>query len=212
MINFEALLPGLLAFLVLTVSPGPANIAVALISMRMGRRKSLVFGLGLSVGFAFWGLVAATGMGALLQSSIYVLSTLKILGGLYLLWLAFQAGRTAIRGNPIDQTVPDEGRWFWRGLILNLSNPKAVLAWMATLSFGLGAGMSPDGAALQLVVATGLGMAIGLLNYQAYALAFSMPWLMRAYQRFHRWVEGSVAALFSLAGFGLIRSAFARAP
>lgn len=212
MISFETLLPALLAFLVLTVSPGPANIAVALVSMRSGRRKSVIFGLGLAVGFAFWGLVAATGMGALLQGSIYLLTALKVLGGLYLLWLAFQAGRSAVRGQTVEPSLQDDDRWFWRGLLLNISNPKAVLAWMATLSLGLGSDMSIDGALAQLVLAMTAGMIIGLLNYMAYALAFSLPTLMSSYRRFTRWIEGSVAALFSLAGFSLIRSAFARSP
>ena len=47
---------------------------------------------------AFWGVVAATGMGALLQSSAYALSVVKVLGAAYLLYLAVQSARAAIRG------------------------------------------------------------------------------------------------------------------
>lgn len=36
--------------------------------------------------------------------------------------------------------------------------------------------------------------------------------VMTGYRRCQRWIDGAVAGLFSLAGFGLIRSAFQRGP
>ncbi|MFK7791423.1 MAG: LysE family translocator [Devosiaceae bacterium] len=203
---FEALVAIALAFLVVAVSPGPANIAVATVSMRSGRRQGLRFGLGLSLGLAFWGLVAATGLGALLQSSATALTVLKILGGLYLLWLAFQSGKAAAKPLADLDEVSESGRWFVRGLILNLSNPKAVVAWMAALSMGLGGEASLG----FVVLATGLCMVIGVLNYTGYALAFSLRGFMSGYARMRRWIDGVVAGLFAVAGFALIRSAFSR--
>lgn len=205
--GFENLVAVALAFLVVAVSPGPANIAVATVSMSAGRSKGLQFGLGLSAGLAFWGLIAATGLGAVLQSSATALTVLKIVGGLYLLWLAWQSGRAAVRPAQVDVARCDHaGRWFRRGLLLNLSNPKAVVAWMATLSMGLGEGQSSG----FVMLATALCMAIGFANYAGYALAFSLPGFMAGYARARRWVEGAVAGLFALAGFGLLRSAVSR--
>ena len=206
MIGFADLWPVAAAFLVVTVSPGPANVAVATVAMSSGRRNGLLFGVGLSVGLAFWGVVAATGLGALLQSSVYVLSGLKVLGGLYLLCLACQSARTAWKAQDEDPGVPHRGLWLKRGLVLNLSNPKAVVAWMAALSMGLGEG---DGSA-QLIAATLLCMALGFLNYAGYAVAFSLSGAMAGYRRMRRWIDGVVAGFFAAAGFGLIRSALSR--
>ncbi|WP_180900964.1 LysE family translocator [Martelella soudanensis] len=193
-----------LAFLVVAVSPGPANIATATLSMRYGRGVGVRFGLGLATGLAFWGVVAATGMGALLQGSIYFLTALKIVGGLYLLWLAIQSARSAVRGGQETTAGNAAGRWFRRGLLLNLSNPKAVLAWMAALSMGAEAGGH------MVVSATALCMLIGLANYMFYALIFSLSGAMAAYRRLKRLLEGAVAGLFAMAGFSLLRSAFTR--
>ena len=55
MIGLDSLAAIALAFFIVTVSPGPANIAVATVAMSSGRRGGLLFGLGLSVGLAFWG-------------------------------------------------------------------------------------------------------------------------------------------------------------
>ena len=208
---FDGTIPMLLAFLVVAASPGPANIAAATVAMRFGRGPALLFGFGLSAGLAVWGLVAASGLGALLQASPPLLVAMKVGGGLYLLWLAFLAGRSAAQPHPAtpsgdDRAPVERGRWFRRSLILNLSNPKAVVAWMAVLAMGLDAGTGP----VQVALVTALCIAIGILNYTAHAVAFSTRGLMAGYRRLQRWIEGAVACLFALAGFGLIRSAFSR--
>jgi len=198
--------PIILAFFIVSASPGPATIATATVSMRFGRREGLLFGCGLSLGLAFWGVVAASGLGAILQTSAHLLMVMKLIGGGYLLWLAFQSGRDALRGTDSSVIPVERGRWFKRGLLLNLSNPKAVVAWMAALSMGMGA----DTGGHQVLLATTICAVLGLVIYTAYALAFSLPHFMAGYRRFQRWIDGVVAGLFVLAGLGLIRSAFDR--
>ena len=206
MAGLESIIAIALAFFIVTVSPGPANIAVATVSMSSGRRSGLLFGLGLAVGLAFWGLVAATGMGAILQGTASVLTGLKILGGLYLLWLAVQSGRSAMRRSHRAASLPDTGKWFWRGLLLNLSNPKAVVAWMAALSMGLGG----EGNTSIVAAATLVCVVLGFANYAGYAMAFSLSGCMAGYKRLRRWIDGVVAGLFAVAGLSLLRSAFSR--
>lgn len=194
------------AFLVVTISPGPANLGCALVAMRHGRRAGMQFGLGLALGLTMWGLLAASGMGAVLQASEAALVVLKVLGACYLFWLALHAGRAAAR-SPVDHTAPvAKGRWFRQGLLLNLSNPKAVFAWMAALAMGLDAQAGFDAVAL----ATGVCALIGLANYLGWAALFSLEPAMQGYRKVRRWLEGVAAALFAIAGFGMIRSAFAR--
>ena len=206
MLDITSLMTIAVAFFVAAASPGPATIAVATISMKAGRMTGLFFGLGLSVGLAFWGLVAATGLGALLQASSFALSILKLLGGAYLLWLAFNSARSANSAAETHASFTAERRNFKRGLLLNLSNPKAVFAWMAVLALGLGDGSNAG----HVILATGLCIVLGFLIYATYALIFSTFGAMAIYRRTRRWVEGAVAGLFALAGLGLIRSAFVR--
>ena len=44
-----------LAFFVIAISPGPANISNAMVAMSQGRKISLIYGAGLSIGLVFWG-------------------------------------------------------------------------------------------------------------------------------------------------------------
>ena len=194
------------AFWVIAASPGPANISNAAIAMRYGRRASLVYGLGLSVALVFWGVLAATGMGAVLQASAWLLVVLKLFGGAYLLWLAWQSGRSAIRKSDAVVAEIGAGRWFWRGMILNLSNPKSVIAWMAALSMGL----NPSDTAASVLLTTLVCVAVAFLNNLSYSLVFSMGGMMAIYRRCRRWVEGASAALFATGGLALIRSAVSK--
>jgi len=206
MIDLTALISSGLAFFIVAVSPGPANISNATIAMSHGRRPSLTYGFGLSFGLMFWGLIAASGMGAILQSSLYLLMILKILGGMYLLWLAFLSGRSAWRCEPTASTTIGDQKWFWRGLLLNLSNPKSVLAWLAALSVGLNA----DDGIRALVASTALCIALGFAINAAYSTLFSVAGMMRGYNRFRRNISGVVAGVFAAGGLGMIRSAFSK--
>ncbi len=206
MIDFTTLLTVGLAFWVIAASPGPANISNAAIAMRYGRRASLIYGLGLSAALCVWGLLAATGLGAVLQTSVTVLFVLKLFGGAYLLWLAWQSSRSAAQADIDAVQEIAEGRWFWRGVILNLSNPKSVIAWMAALTMGL----DPSATIGSVVLITLVCIAVAFLNNASYSLFFSLGGIMAIYRRIRRWVDGVAAGLFALAGLGLIRSAFSR--
>lgn len=191
------------AFWVIAASPGPANVSNAAIAMRYGRRASITYGLGLSVALVFWGILAATGMGAVLQTSVWALMVLKILGGMYLLWLAWRTARSAVKPDSIEAAEIRAGHWFWRGVILNLSNPKSVIAWMAALSMGL----NPSDGAAAVAVTTLVCVVVAFLNNLGYSLVFSMGGMMAIYRRGRRWIDGASAALFATGGLALIRSA-----
>lgn len=196
-----------LAFFVIAASPGPATLSNSAIAMRHGRNASLTYGAGLSCGLVFWGLIAATGMGAVLQSSLYLLTALKIFGGIYLLWLAYLSARSSLSGETAPRPTDTNQRWFWRGLLLNLSNPKSVIAWMAALSIGLDA----DASAGNVATATVVCIAVGFFTNALYSLIFSVDGMMAAYERFRRRIEGTTAVLFTVSGLGMIRSAFSNA-
>ncbi|MEX0282551.1 MAG: LysE family translocator [Arenibacterium sp.] len=194
------------AFWIVAATPGPANISNAAIAMRYGRRASLVYGLGLSVALVFWGILAATGLGAVLQTSAVLLSVLKLFGGCYLLWLAWQSGRSALQADKETKIEVGSGRWFWRGVILNLSNPKSVIAWMAALSMGL----NPSDPVGAVIATTLVCVCVAFFNNFSYSMLFSMGGMMAIYARARRWIDGVTSALFALGGMSLIRSAFAR--
>jgi threonine/homoserine/homoserine lactone efflux protein len=201
-----ALLSIVLTFFIVAVAPGPATVSTALVAMAHGRQAALNYGAGLSCGLAFWGIIAASGLGLLLHQSVYLLSILKFAGGVYLLWLAWCSAVSATQGLQENSIGVEHGNGFVQGLLLNLSNPKAVLAWIAALSVGLD--VQSDGAVVAL--ATGACVLAGVVVYIIYAVVFSLPGMMLTYQRVRRWIDAAAAGFFALAGLGLIQSSFAR--
>ena len=199
----DALLsPALFAFFVAAASPGPATLAVSTTAMAGGARAAALLGVGLAVGLGFWGLVAAAGLGAVLVQSSVALTVLRWFGGAYLLWLAWQSARSAmVPVAGVEHIAPASGsKLMLRGLVLNLSNPKAVLAWISVLALGVGSAEGNAG----LAMTTALCAVLGLLIYLAYAVLFSQAAIRAAYSRAQRAIDGMVAAFFGYSGLKLI--------
>lgn len=189
-------------FFIAAASPGPATLALATTSMVHGSRAGILFGLGLALGLSFWGIVAAMGLGAVLTQSASALLVLRLFGGAYLIYLAIRSLRSAFAaGNeafaPSDQPAM---RMFRRGLVLNLTNPKAVLAWTAVLALGL----APAASASALYVTTLACSLLGMAIYVAYALAFSQAPVRAAYRASRRAIDAVAGLLFGYAGIRLL--------
>lgn len=192
----------ILTFLVAAATPGPATIAVSATAMSRGARPALVLGVGLAAGLSVWGAIAAAGLGALLSHSTSALMALRWLGGAYLVYLAWQSARSAIlpAANAVENLESSDSRLIARGLLLNLSNPKAVLAWMSVLALGA----TPNGLGSELAITTGVCSLLGLAIYTVYALAFSRPVVRAAYHAWQRVADGLAAAIFGYAGIKLV--------
>ncbi|OKI01431.1 lysine transporter LysE [Streptomyces sp. CB02923] len=83
----------------LTVSPGPDFAVVLRTSLGSGRRSALCSALGIAAGCVVWGLAGAAGLTAMLSASQTAYDALRVAGALYLMWLGFQALRSARRSS-----------------------------------------------------------------------------------------------------------------
>lgn len=204
-------LPGILlayaAFLLSILSPGPNILAIMGTSMSRGRSSGLALALGVSSGSVCWALLTAAGLSALLASYAFALTVIKIAGGLYLLWLAFKAFRSAasrqdIEAGSLGGTELSPHAYFLRGLIIQMTNPKAALAWIAIISLGLQAG-APLWVAAVIVLGNSL---FSVSIHCFYAVVFSTAPMLRIYGRARRWIQGLLGAFFTFAGLKLLAS------
>lgn len=204
-------LPGIVlaysAFLLSIMSPGPNILAILGTSMAVGRRSGTALALGVASGSWCWAILTAAGLSALLASYAAALTVIKVVGGLYLLWLAYKAFRSAASAHDIEATRlaggdrSPSGYWL-RGFVIQMTNPKAALAWIAVISLGLQPG-APLWVAFAIVVGTGIfSTAIHCL----YALAFSTAPMVRLYGRARRWIQGLLGTFFAFAGVKLLTS------
>jgi threonine/homoserine/homoserine lactone efflux protein len=124
-----------LACFVLFVTPGPDMSLFLARTMAAGRRAGLAAMLGAMVGCCIHTSLAALGLSALIAASATAFAALKIVGAVYLLWLAFDALRngSALRLREGPRAPASFQRDFLLGLGINLTNPKIVLFFVTFL-------------------------------------------------------------------------------
>ena len=192
------------AYVIAAGSPGPSTMAIMNVAMAQGRRPALALAAEVITMSFTWGLIAATGLSALLTRCAQALVILKVTGGVYLLWLAFKSARSAMRGENVAMPPPRErpsaSTLYRRGVLMHLGNPKSVLSWLAIMTLGVGAHASTG-----RVAAAFLGcVSLGMILFGGYALLFSTEPMVRGYARARRWIEGTLAVVFASAGLKLI--------
>ena len=135
-------LPGLpvmsaftVAALILTLTPGPDMTLFLGRAITQGRAAGMAAMLGASSGIVIHTLLAAFGISALIKASPNAFLALKLVGALYLLWLAIQAlreGSTFALERNATRRSSLATNWL-AGLGINLLNPKIILFFITFL-------------------------------------------------------------------------------
>jgi len=204
-------LPGILlaysAFLLAIASPGPNILAVIGTSMSVGRPSGIALAFGVAAGSFTWAIFTVIGLSALLSIYASALLAIKIFGGLFLLWLAYKSFKSAASNHDIEAKELAGGKrspfgYMTRGYIIQMTNPKAALAWIAIISLGLS-----DGAPLWVGAVIVLGtFALSVVIHVLYAVAFSTLVMMRIYGKSRRVIQGVLGTFFAFAGLRLLAS------
>lgn len=192
-----------LVYLVAVLSPGPATMAIASASLGQGRRHGIVMASGIFCGSMTWAAAASLGLAAFLTHYASALIVLRILGGCYLLYLAWRAFRSAASATNAMASggARDSLRTtFLKGYAIHVTNPKAIFGWLAIISIGLPANATP--AAVALIV--GGCLATGLTVFMSYAILFSTPRALAIYTSARRYIDGVLGAVFAAAGVKLL--------
>ena len=125
--------------------------------------------LGLCSGLLFHTAAVALGLAALLAASSAAFTVLKGLGAAYLLWLAWLSWR-APAGMGTGESMPALGvrQTYLRGVLMNISNPKVALFFLAFLPQFVEPASGP--VAMQILLLGGVFMLATLLTFGAIAL------------------------------------------
>jgi len=122
------------AAILLCLAPGPDNIFVLTQAALHGRQAGLAVLFGLCTGLIGHSTAVALGVAVIFQTSALAFTALKLIGAAYLLYLAWQAFRAPTAA--IGMAAPPRmrlGRLYRRGIIMNISNPKVSIFFLAFL-------------------------------------------------------------------------------
>ncbi|SDR60700.1 Threonine/homoserine/homoserine lactone efflux protein [Rhizobiales bacterium GAS113] len=80
---------------VTSITPGPNNMMLLASGLNFGVRRTIPHMLGISIGYVILMLAVGFGLGEALRSVPHAFLVLKLAGGAYMLWLAWQIARSA---------------------------------------------------------------------------------------------------------------------
>ena len=137
---FETLLTFFGVSVLLGLTPGPDNLFVLLQSAQRGWRAGMAVVVGLCAGLVVHTAAVALGLAAVFATSAMAFTLLKYCGAAYLAYLAWQALRAPAataqetahgHASAGSQRGPGLGRMVGRGMVMNLTNPKVLVFFLA---------------------------------------------------------------------------------
>ncbi|SHG40742.1 LysE family translocator [Winogradskyella jejuensis] len=131
--NYDTLLLFISATAALAISPGPDNIYVLVQSLTNSRNHALVTVVGLMTGCIIHTTLLAFGISAIIKANKHLFFGIKILGAIYLLYLAYKVYKS---GNTISidtDNAPKKSlkQLFIQGFFMNVLNPKVTIFFLA---------------------------------------------------------------------------------
>ncbi|MGB5553771.1 MAG: LysE family translocator [Flavobacteriaceae bacterium] len=132
--NYEILLTFVTATAALAISPGPDNIYVLMQSVVHGKKYGLATTAGLISGCLVHTTLLAFGVSALIKANENLFFFIKLLGALYLFFLAFKVFTNSAALNLEEaSSVPKKSllQLFKQGFVMNVLNPKVTIFFLA---------------------------------------------------------------------------------
>ncbi|WP_063042839.1 LysE family translocator [Nocardia pseudovaccinii] len=128
--------------ILLSITPGPDSFLVLRFSI-VDARPGIAAAIGSALGGIVWAVVVAAGVAALLEQSATAYRMLKVIGGIYLVYLGIRAlidhrkqrraGTAAASGRSVAEAPASIRSAFAAGLVSCMFNPKVGLFYLAVL-------------------------------------------------------------------------------
>lgn len=188
------------------ISPGPSFLFVAQTAMQKTRAHGIATSLGMGTGAMLLALMAILGLFVVLQTIPVLYLVLKILGGLYLFYIAYLMWKSA--DDPIianEQTEPPVKQYgsfrkaYLLGLFTQLSNPKTAIViggiFMAFLPENI-----PE---YSIPLLSLMAFIIDASWYIVVSIALTTASAQRVYMRFKKHINRLASGLMGLLGLKL---------
>jgi threonine/homoserine/homoserine lactone efflux protein len=201
----------LLALLAGVLSPGPSFVMAARTAVAKSRDDGLALAFGLAFGATLIAALCLAGLSAVLHAVPALYMLLKLLGGLYLAWMAWQIWKSApqpLDMSGLDQRTGEQAKAnrmasFRLGLITQISNPKAAVVYGSVFAALLPAQFPLVGSLL--VTAGVFAMEFGWMSTVVLILCSSAP--RAAYMRGKTAIDRIAAGVMGLLAARLISTA-----
>jgi threonine/homoserine/homoserine lactone efflux protein len=189
----ESLLTFVMASALLSIAPGPDILFVLTQATLHGKRAGIRVTLGMCTGLVVHTGAVALGIAALFQTSALAFGLLKVAGAFYLLYLAWRAFIEGAKtlGEP-GSGHPSAGALFRRGILMNITNPKILIFFLAFLPQFASPEQGPLTPQVMLLGGIFIGVVLAIFTGVAFLAGLLGDWLNRS--------PGAQRALSRIAG------------
>jgi threonine/homoserine/homoserine lactone efflux protein len=190
--------------LLAVISPGPSFLITAQTAALRSPAAGVKVALGLGAGTLVWSSAALLGLNAIFQQFQWLYLSMKILGALFLLWIAWQIFRHA--KEPVELTEPSTataGGPFLKGFLTQIGNPK-VAVFFGSIFIAMLPREVPWWMALALI---GIVTSNEIAWYSLVALLFGSAPVRRRYLAGKRFIDRAVGLFLGGVGLRLLWSA-----
>lgn len=191
-ILFVAFLTTTALFLVV---PGPSAAFATAQALRHGPRAAVVTVAGDALGTVVHIVIALAGLSWLIGLSETVLPMLQIAGGCFVLFLAFQAFRSA-KHPDVQRPAARDSATFWAGFFTCVTNPKAIVFFVALFP----AFINPE---LNILVQGAVYGAIFIVLDAVSLIGYALAAHYAVQRSFRRWLNIDILSGLGLSGVGL---------
>ena len=188
-----------LLHLMAAISPGPAVLMAARTGVTEGLRTGAFLAAGIGIGGVIWAAAALFGLVLVFEAAPSLLWALKIIGGLYLIYMAWSMWRTADLPLAMDgasKTPRSAASAFRLGLWTQLANPKPAVLFSAIFI-----GTVPPGTSVWVIAAL---LLVVFLNETIWnilvARIFSLDRTRRGYISLKSIIDRSFSGMLGLLG------------
>ena len=194
-----------LVHLLAVASPGPDFAIMLRQALSQSRNRALLTAVGIGLGILVHVAYSLLGIGLIIQQSVWLFSVLKVVGALYLTWIAIQCLRSSAGGIHVNAEpgTPQTGLAALRlGFLTNALNPKATLFFVSLFSVVI----SPD---TPVVLQAGYGLYMAFATTLWFALVavfFTLPRVRRGFNRFGHWLDRMMGGVLLLLAGQLLLS------
>jgi threonine/homoserine/homoserine lactone efflux protein len=206
MTTFSILLAIMLAIAIGAMSPGPSFVLVSRISISHSRLHGLASAIGMGLGGALFATLALVGLVALLQQVDWLYLLLKVVGGLYLVYLGiriWQGAREPLVQAPNGEATGARGS-LWHSLVIafatQVSNPKTAVVYASIFAALVPASPPP----VMLLVLPPAIFLVEATWYAIVAFAFSAERAQRVYLRWKTGIDRLAAVVIGGLGLRLV--------
>ena len=202
MIEYAFLLPILLFLGLGVMSPGASFVLVAKTALSSSKKEAISVSLGLGLGACIFALIAGLGLFVVLQKIPVLYFVLKVLGGLYLCFIAYKMWISSSSLFITEEKIVSKQlrKMFLLGLFTQLSNPKTAIVFASAFAAFLP--LNPPSNTLYILCF--LALIIDSAWYIFVALVLSSKKAQNSYSKFKKLISRIFAGMMGLMGLELI--------